>query len=429
MALEYILLIAQGPPDSTGFIALLEEDVPNSAETDLVEAAAGVPTVEVAEASSFESSAETFIDDTVEDGVFESFLEQDVPNTAEADEVTSSEAAHSNDLSVTLLGTISPPPPAAPLGLAAVGEDLNIDLTWNASPFASSYSIYRSLVPGGPYTLIASGNVDLDYTDGALINGTTYYYVVTADGLGGESAYSNEAFATPQPTPPGAPTSLMAAGQIANIALSWVAPAINVPGYGYDYGGQSYGGGSANPATSYNMYRGTVPGGPYFILASGLPGLTHNDPSAIPGTPYYYVVRGVNAGGEGPNSNEATATALPSPVAPPPIEFEVIVMWDPINQTLSVFADISSWPGKSVVEMTAFPGTTDITPLLANVGDPKILFIQAISHPIKIDVGPGFPVVTNGKVYMINLEQGAPPFLRVSAVDETDILVICAGNP
>jgi hypothetical protein len=385
-------------------------------------------TADVVEAMSFGSVSE-FGSGVAEASDLIEFLGESLADSTEAEEVSAHHIGTIQENTTFAQLNSAAVIPDAPANLVAVGGDLNNDLTWDASPGATSYNIYQSLVPGGPYTLIASGNTDLDYTDGALINGTTYYYVVKGATIDGEGAASNEDDATPQPFPPGAPTSLAAAGQINNIALIWVAPSVSSPGYGYDYGGLSYGGGSSNPATSYNMYRGTVMGGPYFILASGLPGLTHNDPSAVVGTPYYYVVRGVNGGGEGPNSNEATATALPAPVTPGDIEFEVIVMWDPINNTLSLFADISAWPGKSVVEMTAFPGTTDVTPLLNNVGDPKILFIQAFDHPIKIDVGPGFPVVTNGKVYMINLEQGVPPFLRISAVDQTDILVICAGNP
>jgi hypothetical protein len=383
---------------------------------------------DVSEALAFGSSSELGPGGEAESFDMLAFLGESLADSADAEEIETHHLGTIQDVGAFGQYNSAAVIPFAPPNLVAVGGDLNIDLTWDAAPGATSYNIYRSLVMGGPYTLIASGNTDLDYTDGALTNGVTYYYIVKGATIDGEGASSNEADAIPVPDVPGAPINLVAAGQILNIALAWDPPTLVVPGYGFFYG-TDYGGGSPNPPDSYSMYRSTVMGGPYFILASGLAGPTHDDPSAIPGTPYYYVVRAVNGGGEGPNSNEATATALPNPEEPPPIEFEVIVMWDPINQTLSIFADISAWPGKSVVEMTAFAGTTDITPLLTNVGDPKVLFIQAIDHPIKIDVGPGFPVVTTGKVYMINLEQGVPPFLRISAAVETDILVICAGNP
>lgn len=427
MALEYVSLIALGTPDSSQFVALLEQDAPNFTAVDFVESLPIYDSSDIHQANSFENQADIFIDYVDTTNGFVSLLAQDVPNTSDVDLVDAIQGMHSNDLTISLMGSISPPPPAAPV-LSGVGQDLNIDLSWPAVPTASSYNIYRSLVNGGPYTLLAANNLDLDYTDGALINGTTYYYVITAVGLGGDSAYSNQLAAVPVPDLPGAPINLIAVGQIVNIALAWDPPALIVPGYGFYYG-TDYGGGSPNPPDSYNMYRSAVTGGPYSILASGLAGPTYNDPSAVPGTPYFYVVRGVNGSGEGPNSNEATATALPNPTVPAPIEFEVIVMWDPIAQTLTLSADLSGFKGKSVIEMTAFPGTTDVRPLLLNVSDPKVIFIQAKTQPIKVDMGPGFPSVTTGKVFLANLEQGMPPYIKISAVTETDILVICAGNP
>jgi fibronectin type 3 domain-containing protein len=58
----------------------------------------------------------------------------------------------------------------------------------------SSYNVYRSAMSGTAYTKISStlGTV-LSYTDTAVLNGTTYYYVTTAvDARGAESVYSNQ---------------------------------------------------------------------------------------------------------------------------------------------------------------------------------------------------------------------------------------------
>jgi hypothetical protein len=53
-----------------------------------------------------------------------------------------------------------------------------------------------STASGGPYTAVAR-NVSLKPVAGkAVISGTTYYYVATAKGLGGESGPSNQASAT-----------------------------------------------------------------------------------------------------------------------------------------------------------------------------------------------------------------------------------------
>ena len=70
-------------------------------------------------------------------------------------------------------------------------------LTWTASSDAASYTIKRSLVSGGPYTSIATGVTATTYTNTGLTAGTTYYYVVSAVNASGESANSNESYATP----------------------------------------------------------------------------------------------------------------------------------------------------------------------------------------------------------------------------------------
>ncbi len=76
-----------------------------------------------------------------------------------------------------------------------LGAD-RLNVGWDASPSsdAVAYHLYRSLVPGGPYTRL---NVDpVDHTvflDSGLTPSTTYYYVATAvDESGNESIQSTE---------------------------------------------------------------------------------------------------------------------------------------------------------------------------------------------------------------------------------------------
>ncbi|MCP1309621.1 hypothetical protein [Paenibacillus tyrfis] len=92
----------------------------------------------------------------------------------------------------------------APTNLVAVGGDSKVALSWTAVSGATNYNIKRSTTPGGPYTTVASNVYGITYTDAAVTNGTTYYYVVTAVNGPVESANSNEASATPQApvTPP-----------------------------------------------------------------------------------------------------------------------------------------------------------------------------------------------------------------------------------
>lgn len=86
-----------------------------------------------------------------------------------------------------------------PTNLAARdGDDQKIDLSWTGTPEATSYRIKRSTTNGGPYTTIRTGEVATNFTDRSVINGTTYYYVVSAISSGGvESINSNQVSARP----------------------------------------------------------------------------------------------------------------------------------------------------------------------------------------------------------------------------------------
>lgn len=89
-----------------------------------------------------------------------------------------------------------------------VGNSLIIDatpgnakviLTWSNISNATSYNIKRSTTLGGPYVTVAN-SLSNSFTDIGLLNGTTYYYVVSAITAAGESDNSNIATATPTAT-------------------------------------------------------------------------------------------------------------------------------------------------------------------------------------------------------------------------------------
>jgi hypothetical protein len=88
-------------------------------------------------------------------------------------------------------------------------------LTWAAVSGANSYNLKSSTTNGGPYTLLANVTTT-NYLNTGLINGTTYFYVVTATNIAGESAASVLASATPQ-----APPNLMISQTGANFVFSW----------------------------------------------------------------------------------------------------------------------------------------------------------------------------------------------------------------
>lgn len=95
--------------------------------------------------------------------------------------------------------------PASPTGLSAAAGDAVVSLDWSDSgePDLDGYRVYRSSASGGPYTEVTDPEGDpigaSTFDDTTVVNGTTYYWVVTAiDLAGGESAYSSEVSATPE---------------------------------------------------------------------------------------------------------------------------------------------------------------------------------------------------------------------------------------
>lgn len=89
----------------------------------------------------------------------------------------------------------------------------SVELTWDAIAGAVSYGVLRGTASGGPYELLATTDVPA-YTDTAVGDGVTYYYVVVAlDAAGNESDPSVEiavadAASTPTATSEVPPTPL-----------------------------------------------------------------------------------------------------------------------------------------------------------------------------------------------------------------------------
>ena len=87
--------------------------------------------------------------------------------------------------------------PEAPRDLVAVAEDRAVRLSWTPASGAATYTVKRRQVIGGAYTQVLTGSTATSFTNTGLLNGTRYYYVVSAVNAAGESSHSNEVFAVP----------------------------------------------------------------------------------------------------------------------------------------------------------------------------------------------------------------------------------------
>lgn len=74
----------------------------------------------------------------------------------------------------------------APTGLAATPGNAQVQLTWDNEANATSYTLSRSGNSGGPYVAITQLS-STNFTDTNVVNGGTYYYVVRAANLTGQS--------------------------------------------------------------------------------------------------------------------------------------------------------------------------------------------------------------------------------------------------
>jgi fibronectin type 3 domain-containing protein len=184
---------------------------------------------------------------------------------------------------------------AGPTGLTATSGNAQVSLRWTASAGATSYHVKRAATSFGPFALIGVPTTT-SFLDTGLMNGTMYFYAVSAVTSVGKSGNSPAVSATPTGSAavPATPTGLTATSGNAQIGLTWAA---------------------STGATSYHVKRATASGGPFAQIAvPATPSL--NNTGLTNGTSYFYVVSAVNSVGESGNSSVASAKPTASAAAP-----------------------------------------------------------------------------------------------------------------
>jgi fibronectin type 3 domain-containing protein len=232
------------------------------------------------------SSTTTFSDTTVANG------------TAYFYAVTADNAAGEGPASVQSRGatpTVPAVAPAAPTGVNGTAGNGQVTVRWTSVAGATSYDVYRSTAPGSQGAKVGSSSTTA-FNDTAVVNGTAYFYAVTADNAAGEGPASVQSPGVTPAVPvaaPAAPTGVNVTAANAKVTVTWTASA---------------------GSTSYNLYRSTVQGTRGSKVGSSST-TSFTDGTAANGATYYYEVTAANAAGE---SQASTQSAPATPAVPAP---------------------------------------------------------------------------------------------------------------
>jgi hypothetical protein len=169
-------------------------------------------------------------------------------------------------------------------------------------------------------------------------------YTLTVTGTGGGITRQQQVtlIVQPSPTLPTEPQNLVATAGDGRVTLSWSAPRSD--------------GGSA--ITNYRIYRRTSSTS-QSLIATVDNVLSYTDTSVTNGVTYYYQVSAVNSVGEGPKSNEASAT----PTSTPQPDFSISASPNSLSLTLSSSGLTSA---TSTVRVTSINGFSSQVSLSAS---------------------------------------------------------------
>lgn len=193
-----------------------------------------------------------------------------------------------------------PNSPSAPSNLVATNASATSNnLTWqDNSDNEDSFNIERSTNSTNNFSFIASVSANTtSYTDSGLSTNQTYYYRVYAKNAGGNSAYSNIAYAITATVAPSAPSSLAATNSGATTNnLSWHDNSTNEDGFKIER--------SVNSLSNFT-----------FLASTSANTTSYTDSGLSTDQTYYYRIYAFNVKGNSPYSNTSyaiTATVVPS---------------------------------------------------------------------------------------------------------------------
>jgi hypothetical protein len=197
-------------------------------------------------------------------------------------------------------GKGTPTVPSAPLNVLVRSTSPGVVLEWELVPTATSYTIQRSTVSGGPYSAIET-TANTSFVDSKVTNAMMYYYVVTAQNSVGSSALSPQVQIIP------------VAGAIPPAPSVTVTSGMQNGGSPVGSLGQAYLTWAPLPtAQSYTIVR--ISGTTKTTLSQNQLAPLIFDAGLTPGSTYTYTVTATNGMGTGPAAQ--VSTTIPKSSAP-----------------------------------------------------------------------------------------------------------------
>jgi hypothetical protein len=243
-------------------------------------------------------------------------------------------------------------PQASPSSLVAQTQSSprQNSLTWtDNSSTEAAFEIQRSLTTNTNFVKIGTAGANTTvYVDSEnLTGGTQYFYRVKAVNINGETPYSNEATITTLPDPPSPPSNLvLSLASSSEINLSWQDNSSN--------------------ETNFEIYKSSPTNSTFTLLnTAGANVKTFKDVNLVPGTPYFYKVRAINAGGASDFTDEVS---------------QIITGIEELSETIKIY------PNPVTVTFTMENASSETIQIMCYNALGESLKIQTISASSSIDV-------------------------------------------
>jgi hypothetical protein len=306
-----------------------------------------------------------------------------------------------------------------PANMVATAGNAQVSLNWSPAAGAASYNVKRATVSGGPYTTVGN-SVSTNYSDSAVTNGTTYYYVVSSVNGGNESFNSAEASVTPKAFDPN---------------FSFETPSVGTYQYNPSGGAWTFtaqsganGSGIAANGSAFTSSNPNAPDGVQVAFLQGIATISQVIPNFVPGTSntisFYAAQRAIyNNGGQTWSlkiNNVAIANFAPAATATSYVSYSATFKASATNQTLSFVGtdthggDNTIFLDKIRIQTVVAPGPTGLSAIPGN--NQVALSWNAASGAAGYNVKRS---TTSGSGYVTNASLAATNYTDTTAANGT----------